>query len=266
MNKEHMVVMLPTDKASTIALCIKELPPSIESVKYKVGNLIDNVKNDKLTSHYWQYQHLYFLSDDKPKTDDWCYDMLIGEIFKMGIHADVANNLRHTEVKKIVATDNPELLDMAGYIRHHRPQAEPLNGICKIPTSFIEAYIKAYNAGKPIEKVMLEYEEVYTGEYEHFDNKPKYIYTLKPTPQGEVIVVEEDSLWIQKRMKDLPDSIKAHVKAWFDEIDKEAGQRRYTRDELKIAVNSLFWHLRHQEGNTVKAEDINDWFDTNYPQ
>jgi len=71
MNKKCQVVMLPTNKKSNSGI-----RNTFPTPKTQIGDLafLDPTLSDK--DICWDYQHLYILSDDQIKKDDWVYDRL----------------------------------------------------------------------------------------------------------------------------------------------------------------------------------------------
>lgn len=140
-------------------------------------------------------QHLYFTSDEKIKDGDYGINLNTGSIFKVLSQDDEAYNCEFITgghnisqciyknfgsaiPKKIVATTNPELTKKSFVI------------CARIDDHFVEAYIKAYNAGKPITEVMLEYVKKRIGdEHDEF-----FFDTVKLRFGGTVII----SLIIEK--------------------------------------------------------------------
>lgn len=113
---------------------------------------------DKLSNYHATYgngigQHLYIISDDEIKEDDWC----IGdEIVYQYRDINTFSTQLKSRSKKIVATTNKSLeikYNSAYFTGYTRIGYKPLP---QLPESFIQAYIKAYNDGKPITEVDLE--------------------------------------------------------------------------------------------------------------
>lgn len=100
-------------------------------------------------------QELYILSDEEIKES--CYAYSISTNTVEWLSEMQMRVLRRENWKKIIATTDP-LLEMTsvgeefGKIRHSLP---------KLPTDFIQAYIKAYNEGKQITSIIVEYEQRY---------------------------------------------------------------------------------------------------------
>lgn len=170
-------------------------------------------------------RHLYFTSDEEIKEDDWCIN---------------ANNtivqyrqlFRDKEVcKKIIATTNKSLttdVDGSGTIGgfYYKNLPEPSK-------EFLGAYIKAYNEGKPIEDVLIEYQtewceatmEIMEG---YGDNPKDYPYVPK-------VKVKSDNTITIRKAKD----------SWNRE------------EVIAIATKALYakgaWY----------QEEINEWFEQN---
>lgn len=136
MKKTHKVVMLPTEKASNIIF-------EDDDVKRL------HIAPKERQHEKWNYQHLYIISEDEIKEGDW---YLVGTF----ISQCGKENLSHikTGFNKIVATTDKYLgvKSFEGTIYSGKifPQ---------LTESFIQAYIKAYNEGKPITEVDLEIED-----------------------------------------------------------------------------------------------------------
>lgn len=105
----------------------------------KTGNMAKpNFNVGIFESDVYQPYHLYILSDDEIKAGDWIY--WNNKVVK------AIDTVYTNSTKKIIATTDNSLSQTS---RTEIPQ--PSN-------SFIQKYIEAYNNGKPIEKVMVEYE------------------------------------------------------------------------------------------------------------
>jgi hypothetical protein len=159
-----------------------------------------------------RYSKIYFVSEDKPKTGDWCMDTLTNSLFKMGPHADVAVRFGQGHIGKIVAASEPSLwytneltpkgiyemgvLDNAGrpYPKYAWDCAwyKPTN-IARIPQDFLTTYKKEKGM---IKEVMLEMTE--NGQYVLINPmdrecspeewKGTGTYKLKLRPDGTVYV------------------------------------------------------------------------------
>jgi hypothetical protein len=132
MKKEHPIIMLPSEK-SYIHLSGGKLYLEPEIV----------TRHKMLDEPECVPQQLYILSDEEIKDGD-CHlhfykgEAIIGQSFGNGVK--VANEAGY---KKIIATTDTELIE---------------SGVSEIPTNIVKAYVKAYNEGKPFDKVMVEYE------------------------------------------------------------------------------------------------------------
>ncbi|MCK9415575.1 hypothetical protein M0Q97_02820 [Candidatus Dojkabacteria bacterium] len=145
--QECEVVMLAVDKKATdkpfttgITLCNDD--------NLRIGNPVGKSESR---------QELYFLSNEKIKEGDWCIRInpdssIIGLPFKAD-HIIVLSQ-SHKGYKKIIATTDTSLT-IIDYVDCEYPLPQPSK-------EFIQAYIKAYNEGNPITKVLVEYEEVQT--------------------------------------------------------------------------------------------------------
>lgn len=139
-KRECRVVMLPTERG-------------IIATYKKTGNLAKpNFRVGIFESDVYQPQHLYILSDDEIKEGDW----VLGGTNTI-VQCMYPENVVDRDVKKIIATtdvlgfvDKDLSKSMGGKVERRLPQ--PSQG-------FIQKYIDAYNNGKPIEKVIVDYAE-----------------------------------------------------------------------------------------------------------
>lgn len=128
--------MLPTEKKSRLAL---------QSINNKL-ELYNNAFNANGS------REIYIISDEKIKERDWAYNKQTNKVFKFK-HNE--GNFSDIGIFKIVATTDKSLKinkkesTGIGYIDY----------LPKLPESFIQAYIKAYNDGKPITEVLIEYQK-----------------------------------------------------------------------------------------------------------
>jgi len=149
--KSAKVIMLPTNKGGY--------------------NLWLN-KNNNLVYHKFPYgigkpQHLYIISDDEIKDDDWCYHTNNKSILKIN-KGEGKLMKEHLYLKKIIATTD-ESLKLPCSCSGMKDKVT-CNWMCKthrdymLPQpsqSFIEKYVESYNNGKPIVDVLVEYEDYY---------------------------------------------------------------------------------------------------------
>jgi len=134
--------MLPTEKASSLVLGLYNIL-EYDDVLRTYGGVFQ--------------QHLYIISDDilDIKEGDWCYDLETNSIRRW-----ISKERAFVELRKIIATTDNSLAKRE-YNQFnsccHREEACHCK-LPQIPESFITAYMKAYNEGKPITEVDLEIE------------------------------------------------------------------------------------------------------------
>lgn len=167
MKRKANVVMLPTEKASLLALNKGKL--------FLSESKLDYIKDSALGT---EPQHLYFTTDEEIKEGDWVYDPAYNRVAKYLNRLQGGNCSDHC--KKIVATTDPELWRKPAVDIRKTGSLYSLDGVDKIPTDFIEAYVR--EQGK-ITEVMLEYEVAPPSE-----RYGKAIDVLKLRPNGTVIV------------------------------------------------------------------------------
>lgn len=194
MKQEKTVVMVSTSKPATVN----------QIVSRKSDNrlaIVNVLTVEDPNRHLHTTQHLYILSDEKVKNGDW----YVVELFKItgesdGLHLeqckkiedvwvnnfDVVQTRHKDNCKKVIATTNPDLWKKENDGSKENQQfAQYLWDIPKIGLDFVERFVKEWNKGNEIEKVMIEY--LNTG---GFCNE---VWELKIRSNGTVIIspVEE---------------------------------------------------------------------------
>ena len=180
MKKTVKVVMLPTEKASNIALGLNNI-----LISTILTSNIQNRNDDFIN------QHLYLISDDEIKEGDWFIGQISNQVYQAR-----SNNKANWKGKKIIATTDNS-------INVNYPIAE-------IPESFIQAYIKAYNEGSPITEVTVEYEE--TTDYSKMGRDLCINRTFTPkTRAGNTVIIHQSKLYTRDDMIKAFDSGKGLV-------------------------------------------------------
>lgn len=181
MKKTFKVVMLPTEKAT--GLCKDKRATNYPNLlNHHKPNFYNELgTNDKWTENY----HLYIISDDEIKEGDWYINtaQLPNKVLqhsKEGVEFAKRHNMI---LSKIVATTDKSLFKDKENIGGYKQT------IPQIPESFIQAYIKAYNEGKPITEVDLEMEEY--GFYGTGMNHP--LQKIKTRPDNTVILSRSET-------------------------------------------------------------------------
>jgi hypothetical protein len=143
-------------------------------------------------------QHLYIISDDKIKENDWCYNIVSKTIFQANedfIKLISDPNVVLTTNKKIIATTDTSLKTI-NYIGTHPKYGDAFEGksLPQPSQQFIEKYIESYNKGEIITDVLVEYDFVMCL------NEPKCIncyskclisYKLKVNPKDNTITIKK---------------------------------------------------------------------------
>lgn len=163
-------------------------------------------------------QHLYITTGEEIKDGDWYINTNTGLLHKCGRDSTEWILNRNKHVRKVSATTNPELWadTINGSVIHTEP---PQSSVAKIPTSFIEQYIKLYNDGKLIKEVWLEIDNG-----KNTFGNPNYTVEnplLKLTLDGCVIIhLVEERMYTREEMKNAilmaPITGDEDVLKWFD--------------------------------------------------
>lgn len=216
-SKTYKVVMLPTEKASDLCLYTPQT--------HDVSNNILNYGNYNQRLYGLDkkplYQHLYIISDEEIKEGDWFYNLATKEVLfasKDMLSWNMNATQEHKGWKKIVATTDKSLGEP-------RPHSQAL---AYIPTSFIEAYIKAYNEDKPITEVDLEmYEHIIGNQgsmaFPNFETELR----IKTRPDNTVIVHQSKQFTYQNALD---------FATWYSGMDKEKVKKqldKWIQDNLK---------------------------------
>ena len=204
--KKEKIVMLPTNQQTKYLMVYSD----VEKTKGKL--ILNGLKNDE----YKEYQHLYIISDDEIKKDDWFINLQHNKIYQCvpkPFVGEVWVNENKDVCKKVIATTDTSL-DL--------PQPSQ---------QFIEKYIEEYNKGNVITDVLVEYElisnEEYFGNTVNPDNDvPYFDEKLKINPKDNTITIkkikdsytrEEVENLIYSAMKDRCYTTIAEWKKWIEE-------------------------------------------------
>ena len=202
MLKGCNVVMLATNRKSTVLgqLCLNGNHLFTAREADDVGGLTP--------------QHLYITSDEEIKEGDWFYDTRDRIISNKSLAQSMFS-------KKIIATtdtlnygeDVPEVIRYKS-VPIHQPSQE-----------FIQSYIEAYNNGKPITKVMVEYEQWTQFSGGHHD-----------TPTTISLKINQDNTINIKPIKDSwnRDEVIALIK-----LDCERHTNSFTSNDIKWIEENL---------------------------
>ena len=195
MKKKHKVVMLATDSPNAEIQYVGES----DSI-YLNPNNPDN-PND-IIDNLGVPRHLYILSDDEIKEDDWFIQihnavMTVVICDKQNKNVVNTHQTRFLKAKKIIATTDPKL---NRYIENNR--GEGVDEIFpQIPQSFIESYTK-----NPVEYVELEYEEYNLKADIHSFDGESYSYDLRPKLVNNEVVIHE----VKEKLYTKDDLMKLH--------------------------------------------------------
>jgi len=162
MKQTHPIVMLPTEKASTLGFA---------------GDKLHYSKTEGEKTSFYIPQHLYILSDEIPNVGDVVYSIR-GFI---GVFGKFENSYLY-ECSKVIATTDNSLIDFIWDTQN--------KDMLLIPSSFLPIFVEAYNSGKPITEVELEYDldtkETYHEKYK--DISSSIIEILKTKESNEVVI------------------------------------------------------------------------------
>jgi hypothetical protein len=143
MYKKCKVIMLPTDGKAILGLGLSK-----QGMLIHYGNTI-NIENDQ----YFQKQHLYILSDDEIKDNDY----YIEENHTFQTNCNFVRLNMNKDILKVIASTDSSLTvkDTTKEVYGKSPNKL----LPSIPQSFIDLYVSEFNKGNKIEEVMVEYDE-----------------------------------------------------------------------------------------------------------
>lgn len=150
--KRAQVIMLPTEqKVNGMDIIILNNQFNVLGLGY--GSNLKNV------------QHLYIISDDEIKEDDWCInicDNIVEQCKTTEYHnPPCINNTVRGYHKKIIATTDISLILLGEFNTTNGKVGYPQYKLPQPSQQFIEKYIESYNKGEVITDVLVEYETLY---------------------------------------------------------------------------------------------------------
>ena len=191
MKKQSSFIFLPT----------KDILLPTDKVIRKVGDVIMQPSDGRvaianvLTIEDPQEcipQYIYLLSDEKPKETEWAYCPfhLGGKIFKAKGKGFICN-----DCKKIIATNNPELLEKWTSTPHGTYKVE--DGVAMISPSDVAYIISLHNRkekGTDVSKLITKYTKRLISDYPEEDKihitLMGFLNESKEQPKGDEVMVE----------------------------------------------------------------------------
>lgn len=193
MKKKHPIHLISTDKPSKVGSLI-----ILEELKGNTLILVKKGQVEEINRYSTKSsQFLYITSDEEIKDHEHSIDISTNKLILKTERGYGRLNLR-----KIIATNNPELWkECTNYI------TESCKNIClncspipKIDEQWIkDVYIPAYNSGKPITEVEIEYDEHLDGI--KYSSKTNTTYTLKLSNGNVIISPIEEKLYTKEQLK-----------------------------------------------------------------
>lgn len=234
--KRTKVVMLPTEKSSDIILRTR-----------------DNVVHQrKYYGTAWEdmgdvYQQLYFLSDDEIKEHDWHYDEKDpGNEIKQWKGGLFSSRWSSRWSKKIIASTDKSLKQKIFGLGE--------TAMCSLPEpseGFIQKFVDAYNNGKLITEVDVEYNHLLTT----FGIDEEW---LKVNPKDNTITIKKiKDTYTQQEVDDLLDRNSAETTAQI--LKKFQGFK--SREEVSKLLHSLAHDVSINNWNSF--EKIDKWIEEN---
>lgn len=197
MKKKVKVVMLPTDEVSNI-FYLKENSRYKNKIEYSENN-----PKHWVTHLGWQYQHLYFLSDEEIKEGDWYYDS--GD--ENFICKAFSNTKSLYNRQKIIATTDESLYyEKESWFSSSKSLSDNKVKIY-LPRPSNE-FLKAYCKAGGIDEVEVEYETIQTTkkedyQYQNGQSNLNYITKLKVAPDNTITIYPVKDTWSREEVVEL---------------------------------------------------------------
>lgn len=270
--KTAQVIMLPTDKN----IKTKDL------VKFPSGKLKVMSDNDMLDyleseSNATKSQHLYLVSDDEPKDDDWVMPNNLDNPFNRKPYQFQKSPCplpywgSAKTCKKIIATTDRDLIPCACKLGY---KCDDRRCLPHIPQSFVEAYAKANG---DIKEVHVEYEPEPIGG----NNGSVYpiTYQIKTRPDNTVIVhystaavqsSEDERLETLKNIL-MRAGVRQHLNlnnSGYSQVERDIvdgllGKFKYTEMDICRAYNAGKQNMldvkNHGDGAFISSNDYIDY-------
>lgn len=222
MFKRTKVVMLSTNEKAQDILFFNRITLKQDG-KLIYGNPVGRTE---------KAQHLYFLSDEDIKEDDYVLVLESGFIIK---NTDTSLDGASEKWKKIIATTDKSLDTWRESYVGIPPKKSnvkfPNEQLPKPSMSFINKFIEEYNKGNLITEVLIEYEELADDDMMNHQLDPE---------------IEENWLKLKVNPKDNTITIKPTKQTWTKEELPLA-----ELESLKSILNSPMWKRDFEKNDTI---------------
>jgi len=200
--------MLPTEERTDVLVNTykKDELVALDEKEYE-----ENI--GKLKERGFEYQHLYFTSDEEIKEEDWYIDDK--NVIRQSITSDKDHWKTRPDYKKIIATTDRSLL---------KPYTEQtLNDVAILPQPS-KAFIKKYCELGGIDEVMIEYIK-YAEALNGKSLTPHNIYKLKINSHNKITIHPVKDSWSEEEVKELCRSAwsSGYNTGYYDSEDTPSG-------------------------------------------
>ena len=251
--KKAKVVMLPTNQK---VINTKEYQlllsnslfwtSKIEIERYNEGwfflNNSSNHNSSAITIpnvEKYKHQHLYIISDDEIKENDWCINTggNIKDSFPFRVTKEVMNN---KFIKKIIATTDTSLR-----VPYNNGDMNDLIILPQPSQRFIQKFVEEYNKGNVITDVLVEYELISNEEY--FEN------TVNP---------DDDVPYFDEKLKINPKDDNITIKKVKDSYTREEHISNIKKFSLELG-SKIHCFLKEDGTLSISIQDVNKWIEEN---
>jgi len=185
-----------------------------------------SVSKEEIDTGYCVPQHLYILSNEKPKEGEWYITKVVdsnGEKHIIGQRLDKSDS-DYSNCKKIIATTDVHLDKYWVLSTQGGGKCEFNPKIAEIPQSFIEYFISEYNKGNTINKVLVECYITHETDYDKFLN-------FKLNQSNEISILTEQKQSYSFNIDELSDLLNTF--ATYTLVNSDEDSRLSTVDWIK---------------------------------
>ena len=254
--KNASVVMLSTNQKALIGDFVIGTTIEENPKKLFYGKKVQEPFNCSHTNF-----HLYIISDDEIKVNDWYIIEFNGlKLTQCTSDEELISIEGRDDCKKVIATTDKSLIytntdDIPSFV-----EKSELNIFPQPSKSFIEKYVRAYNSGIPIEKVLVEYNHLVST----FGLNNEW---LKVATDNTITIKKIKDTYTQQEVDDLLDRNTAQTTAQV--LEKFRGFK--SREEVKQLIidavaQSHDWSKSNDDIHSIgiiRGRFLDNWIEEN---
>lgn len=250
--REFDIVMLPADVSKRsncteglIVKCIKSWTP-IGEEEIAEGKISISKNHNTGVLKYYQPQHLYVLSDESPKLEDWCYDKVLNIVFQTDEHTDFDQIEKSPYVKKVIASTDSLVAEGKCYC------VKPERGGCiecekrypRIPQKYVEEFVEELKEDRLVTKIFLEVQG-----YKVKEGSDETSYKLKTNRDDMVYPLRADYNYIDLYYDTVdPELIEKDIKAICEKnINHTVLLKKVNSEDFQKPVDGVSERVRERD-------------------